>query len=108
MLWRFGTVAETRTDLRKLDALLAEHLFQWRHLEANPLFPLFSSTYEGMGEVLEAMAERGWLYILTESHARFRNNMYGRDKGHEHYSGHGLPEAVARATLAALGVTADG
>mgnify|MGYP001598678490 FL=1 len=82
------------TDLRHLDALLAEHLFGWTDFRQEPkrkgryfsshgetvlvgtdpdgyravgisVFPSYSINYAGMGQVLEAMSGRGWHARLT-------------------------------------------
>ena len=127
------------TDLRHLDALLAEHLFGWTDFRQEPkrigryfsshgqtvlvgtgpdgyravgisVFPRYSNNYEGMGQVLEAMAERRWsVQLLAQppglAFAAFRGH---RDLGTSLYvkgpTVRALPEAVARAALKALGV----
>jgi hypothetical protein len=67
-------------DARKIDLLLAVHLFKWRREETDSSgivyrapdnrcytpdeIPRFSTTLEGLDMVAEAMAENGWVYVL--------------------------------------------
>ena len=117
-------MAEPVTDLRRLDALLAEHLFGWelrvvgsenrqRWWKENEGWyhflggePRWSSTYEGMGLVLEAMAKRRWHYCLQDAEPWGETAFAEFFKAGQHNDarcvGDSLPEAVARAALAAL------
>lgn len=122
----------------ELDAWLGEHLFglsvEWdywfagsdgakRAGQANnrgqtpfevgefDALPCYSSTYEGMGLVLEAMRQRGWTWILStishlDSHAgQLRAQMFNEQASVDAVAA-SIPRAVAEAARAALEATA--
>lgn len=111
----------TKADTRTLDAVLAERLFGWTTRD-HPLFPwiqpvtgiafsappAISTSWEGMGLVLEAMKARGWDYevrsipaasVATRAHCEF-HRAFGEFSDR---SADSLPMAVALAALTALG-----
>ena len=77
--------------------------------------PRFSSTWEGMGRVVEAMHGRGWWCRITSPFSAKDGDLWGGGltphettgwNGRPDHTGSGAsaPEAVARAALAALRV----
>jgi hypothetical protein len=80
-----------------------------RHETAPVAVPRYSTTYEGMGLVLESMRGKGWRYMMKgfqcgshRHNAGFGRNMwYDTDPPGSAWAD-SLPEAVARAALLAL------
>jgi hypothetical protein len=130
--------AMSEIDWRKVDALIAEHLFGYREivtLESGYLvglhprqieygmtphetIPFYSATWVGMGEVLEAMRRKGfrtsisfgqpWGEYRESWHGWFYRFEVGEQKQEGCHDADTAPRAVALAALKALGVSIDG